>query len=142
MRNERIEKLWFVDGLICILTSNGAEYRQPLEAFPALFYASESERNKYSLWQNGRSVRWEEIDEDIHISNFFETETVNLDNEVNELFVKFPWLDMKAFANYLDMHWTKLARFRFGIWTPSKETMTRIKEGIRAIGREMSAAVL
>lgn len=140
--NEYITKIRFSNGEIKIETNSGAQYSQPLEAFPPLFYASPEEREDYHLWLNNTSIRWEKLDEDIHISNFFTNETVNYNNEVNNLLSKFPWLDMKAFAEYIGMHWTKLARFRFGIWTPSEETMQKIKSGIKAIGKEMSAAIL
>ena len=82
------------------------------------------------------------MDEDIHISIFFKQETVNYDNEVYHLLSRFPYLDMKNFAEYIGMHWTKLARFRYGVWTPTTETIEKIKKGIIAIGKEMSAAVL
>ena len=140
--DERIQKLWFEKGHICILTSKNDTYSQPLEAFPALLDATPAQREKYYIWDEGRSIRWEELDDDIHISNFFEQETVNYDNEVNHLLSRYPYLDLKGFAKYLGMHWTKLARFRYGIWQPSPETVARIKNGIIAIGKEMSAAVL
>ena len=139
---DSIKKLWFAYNRIFILTSDGEQYSQPLEAFPALFNATPVQRKNYYLWDDNKSIRWEDIDEDIHISNFFEPETVNYDNEVNHLLSRFPYLDMKAFAEYLGMHWTKLARFRYGVWTPSTKTIEKIKNGIIAIGKEMSAAVL
>lgn len=139
---DSIKKLWFADNRIFILTSDGEQYSQPLEAFPALFNATPAQRENYYLWDDNKSIRWEDIDEDIHISNFFEPETVNYNNEVNHLLSRFPYLDMKAFAEYLGMHWTKLARFRYGVWTPSTKTIEKIKNGIIAIGKEMSAAVL
>ena len=139
---DSIKKLWFADNRIFILTSDGEQYSQPLEAFPALFNATPVQRKNYYLWDDNKSIQWEDIDEDIHISNFFEPETVNYDNEVNHLLSRFPYLDMKAFAEYLGMHWTKLARFRYGVWTPSTKTIEKIKNGIIAIGKEMSAAVL
>ena len=55
---------------------------------------------------------------------------------------KFPWLDLKVFAEYIGMHWTKLARFRYGVWTAGPETMSKIRNGIKAIAKEMSAAAL
>lgn len=139
---DSIKKLWFAYNRIFILTSDGEQYSQPLEAFPALFNATPVQRKNYYLWDDNKSIQWEDIDEDIHISNFFEPETVNYDNEVNHLLSRFPYLDMKAFAEYLGMHWTKLARFRYGVWTPSTKTIEKIKNGIIAIGKEMSAAVL
>ncbi len=135
----QIQQLWFADNQIWIHTADGSRYSQPLEAFPALFLASPDDRDAYYFWNDNTSVRWEKLDEDIHVSNFFERETVNYDNEVNELLSQFPWLDFKRFAEYIGMHWTKLARFRYGVWTPKPETIEMIKNGIRSIGREMIA---
>ena len=140
--NERIATLWFDNNRIFIKTEENRIYSQPLELFPALMDATQSQREQYYVWDNGKSVRWEDIDEDIHISNFFESETVNYDNAVNHLLSRFPWLDMKAFAQYIGMHWTKLAKFRYGVWTPNDENMSKIKNGIKAIAKEMSAAVM
>lgn len=138
----RIEKLWFADNRIWIVIEEGTQYSQPLEVYPALFCATPEERNNFYLWSDNTSVRWEKLDEDIHVSEFFEVETVNYDNEVNKLLSRFPWLDMKEFAKYIGMHWTKLARFRFGVWTPGAESLAQIKNGIKAIANEMSAAVV
>lgn len=140
--DECIKMLWFEDGYIRIQTNKNEILGQPLEVFPALFFATPVQREKFYLWDDNCSVRWEELDEDIHISHFREKETVNYDNDVNNLLSRFPWLDMKAFADFIGMHWTKLARYRYGVWSPSPETLARIKNGIRAIGKEMSAAIL
>ena len=139
---QSIERIWFSDENICILTSENEQRSLPLEVFPALFYATEEERQDYYLWDDNRSIRWEKIDEDIHISNFYDEETVDYDNEVNHLLSKFPYLDCRAFAERIGMHWTLLERLRFGVVKASASTVQRIREGIRAIGKEMSAAVL
>lgn len=139
---EAIEKVWFQEGRIYISTVSGKTFSQPLEAFPTLMDASETQRNDYYLWDGNRSIRWEEIDEDIHISNFYEPETPNYDNDVNRLLSRFPWLDLREFAKYIGIHKSKLDRFRYGIWTPSDEMFAKIKNAIKAIGKEMSAAVL
>ena len=142
MEKESIEFVWFNDNRIYIKTNLGETLSQPLEVFPALFLASEEQREGYEIWDDGQSISWEELDEDIHISHFHEVETVNYDNEVNRLLSRFPFLDMKAFARHIGMHWTKLARFRYGVWTPSPEAIAKIKNGIEYIKKEMSAAVL
>lgn len=79
----KIQQVWFADNRIWIATEGGSIYSQPLEAFPALFLASKEERENYYIWSNDTSIRWENLDEDIHVSNFFEKETVNYDNEVD-----------------------------------------------------------
>lgn len=139
---KKIDMVWFTQTHIWIKTDDGNEYCQPLEVFPALKEACREQREKYRINSWRDSLHWPEIDEDIHISSFFEKETVNYNNEVNNLLSRFPWIDLKAFAKYLGMHWTKLARFKYGVWTPSPETLEKIKNGIKAIGKEMSAAVL
>ena len=88
--DESIKKIWFNDGRIFILTAKGEEHSQPLEAFPELLYATPAQRENYYVWDEGRSIRWEDLDADIHISNFFEEEHVNYDNEVNRLLSRFP----------------------------------------------------
>jgi len=138
----KIKKVWFADNRIWIELENGKQYSQPLEAFPALFLATPEERENFYVWADDTSIRWEKLDEDIHVTNFFENETVNYDNEVNKLFTRFPWLDLKGVAEYLGMHWTKLARFRYGVWTPSPTVLASIKEGIKSMAKEMSVAVL
>ena len=113
-----ITKAWFENRQIFILTNTGEIYSQPLEVFPSLLDATESQRNEFYIWDEGHSIRWPNIDEDIHISNFYEKAIVNYDNEVNTLLSKMPWLNLTEFANMLGMHKSKLDRFRYGIWTP------------------------
>lgn len=137
-----ITKVWFSNGRIWVRTDDGNEYSQPLEAFPRLMDATEKQREDFYLWDDNRSIRWDEIDEDIHISNFEKPEEVNYDNEVNNLLSSFPWLDLKEFAEMLGMSKSKLDRFRYGIWTPSAETVKNIKSTLRSIAKSMSAAIL
>ena len=72
------------------------------------------------------------------LSHFHEPETVNYDNMVNRLLDQFPCLDIKAFAERIGMHWTKLARCRYGVWDAPPEAVKRIREGMAALGREMA----
>ena len=137
-----ITKVWFSNGRIWVRTDDDNEHSQPLEAFPRLMDATEKQREDYYLWDDDRSIRWDEIDEDIHISNFDKPEEVNYDNEVNNLLSLFPWLDLKEFAKMLGMSKSKLDRFRYGIWTPSPETVKNIKSALRSIAKSMSAAII
>lgn len=138
--NDSIDKVWFGEGRIWILTTEDETKSQPLEIFPTLFYASDNLREAYYLWDNNRSIRWDALDEDIHITSFFEDATVNYNNEVNGILSKFPYLDIKVLAEYLNMHWTRLARLKFGVIPASKDTIKKIKDTIIALGKEMSAA--
>lgn len=135
---EHITKVWFDDKHIIIATDAGAERCLPLECFPCLFYANSQQREHFYLWDDNRSIRWEELDEDIHISNFYENVTVNYDNEVNRLLSRFPYLNLKGIAEVIGLHWTLLARLRFGIVKPTAEIMQRIRNGLAAISRELA----
>lgn len=70
---EAIIKLWFSDERIFILTDQGKEYSRPLEAFPLLLEATPQQRAQFEIGLDGDDIRWDEIDEDVHISSFFET---------------------------------------------------------------------
>lgn len=140
--DERIKMVWFDNGRIFIETDKGETLSHRLEVFPALMHASQTQREKFYLWAGNTSIRWEELDEDIHISHFHEEEIVNYDNEVNALFKRFPWIDMQVLAEYLGIHWTKLARFRYGVWTPSVDMLQDIKNAIVRMGKEMTAAAM
>lgn len=139
--DKAIKRVWFEDNKILIVTLDGEVLSQPLEVYPSLLEATDEQRYDYEIWDEGQSIRWEIIDEDVHISEFYEKETVNYDNEVNRLLSRFPYLNLKAFAEYIGMHWTKLARYRYGVWTPGESDLDDIKSGLQRIGREMLEAV-
>ena len=73
IRMKTIEKIWFAAGRIFMQTVEGETYSRPLEAFPRLKDASEPERNQFRIGKWGDDVRWELLDEDVHISSFFGT---------------------------------------------------------------------
>ena len=79
---ELITKLWFAEGRIYILTDKGNTYSRPLEAFPLLLEATPEQRQRFVIGLDGEDIRWEEIDEDIHISSFYNTEEPNPDNVI------------------------------------------------------------
>ena len=49
--------------------------------------ASDEARAKYKIGLDGDDIRWEELDEDIHISSFFETAEPDPDNEIAAVFL-------------------------------------------------------
>ena len=71
---ETIVKVWFEDNRIYIKTQEGNTYSRPLEAFPLLLEATPEQRARYEIGLDGDDLRWDDIDEDIHISNFYNTE--------------------------------------------------------------------
>ena len=67
---ESIVKVWFDDDRIFILTDRGHSYSRFLDSFPRLKNATARQRAEYEIGIEGDDLRWEEIDEDIHISSF------------------------------------------------------------------------
>lgn len=68
---ETIKRVWLKDGAIFVLTSEDKTLSQPLDKFPILYKATDEQRERYTICKWGDSLRWEEIDEDIHIASFF-----------------------------------------------------------------------
>ena len=64
-----IEKLWFEDEKICILTKDNRQGSHPLQWFPRLENATEKERNDFELSAFG--IHWPQIDEDLSYEGFF-----------------------------------------------------------------------
>lgn len=135
---EKILKVWFEGGRIFIATDSDRIYSRPLEAFPVLMEASEEQRNKYLIGADGYDLRWEDLDEDIHISSFFDTTEPDYDNVICRVFKQFPQLNVSEFARTIGINKSLLSRYIYGIKKPSPQRQEQILSAIRQLGREMS----
>lgn len=135
----KIEKVWFNNERIYLLTDSGETLSRPLEAFPVLKEASEADRNDFKIGRYGDDLRWEKLDEDIHISSFYETVEPNLENEVGRIFRQFPQLNVSEMARYIGINKSLLAKYIYGIKKPSDERMRQIKDALHVIGKELIA---
>ena len=135
----KIEKVWFNDERIYLLTDTGETLSRPLEAFPVLKEASETERNDFKIGRFGDDLRWDKLDEDIHISSFYETVEPNPENEVGRIFRQFPQLNVSEMARYIGINKSLLAKYIYGIKKPSEERMRQIKDALHVIGKELIA---
>lgn len=136
---EAIVKLWFSDERIFILTDQGNEYSRPLEAFPLLLEATPQQRAKFEIGLDGDDIRWDEIDEDIHISSFFETPEPDTNNPIADVFKRFPQLNVSEVARTIGINKSLLSRYIYGIKKPSAQRTEQIFDAIRQLGREMAA---
>lgn len=136
---ETIKHVWFENERIYILTSEDKVYSRPLEAFPLLKEASDRERLSYAIVLSGEALRWDCLDEDIHISGFFEEQEPMYDNEVAAIFAHFPQLNVSEIARNIGINKSLLYKYIYGIKRPSEERMCQIKETLHALGRELSA---
>ncbi len=71
--SEKIKNIWFDEKRIYLKTTEGCVLSRPLEAYPELKEASMEQRNDFVVDKEGTSIRWEELDSDMHISSFYET---------------------------------------------------------------------
>ena len=136
---ETIKNVWFENERIYILTDLDKVYSRPLEAFPLLKEAGDKEREAYKVCLHGTALRWENLDEDIHISSFYVKEEPNYDNEVAYIFSKFPQLNVSEVARSLGINKSLLSKYIYGIKKPSNERLAMIKSSLHALGRELMA---
>ncbi len=137
--DETIKKVWFEGGRIFMLSSQDKEYSRPLEAFPLLKEASEEERNSFSIVLHGRALRWDGLDEDIHISSFYNTEEPDMMNEVAAIFRQFPQLNVSEVARSMGVNKSLLSKYIYGIKKPSPQRMQQIKETLHYLGEQLMA---
>ena len=138
--DERILKVWFENERIYIHTDKGNTLSLDLEVFPALKDATTDQRNAVVIEPWGDAMRWEEIDEDIHISTFYEDLKPNHDNEVAALFNQFPQLNVSEVARLIGIHKSLLAQYIYGVKTPSKDRMKKIKSVLHQLGLDLAEA--
>ena len=135
----KIEKVWFDANRIYLLTDGGETLSRPLEAFPVLKDASDSERLDFKIGRFGDDIRWEKLDEDVHVSSFYDTVEPNPDNEVSRIFGQFPQINVSEMAKYIGINKSLLAKYIYGIKKPSVERMQKIKQAFHMMGEDLIA---
>lgn len=135
--NTKIKDIWFDAGRIFMRDTEGAVYTRPLEAFPLLMEASEEQREIFEIDPQGDAVRWPEIDEDIHISSFFDQKEPDEDNEIARIFHRFPQLNVSEVARQMGINKSLLSKYIYGIKTPSEQRRLEIKHALHTLGAEL-----
>ena len=135
--NTKIKEVWFDGGRIFMRDTVGAVYNRPLEAFPLLMEASDEQRLDFVIDPQGDAVRWPEIDEDIHVSSFFEQKEPNEDNEIAQIFHRFPQLNVSEVARQMGINKSLLSKYIYGIKTPSEHRRIEIIRALHTLGEEL-----
>jgi len=135
----KIKKVWFDTNRVFVLTDEGEELSRPLEAFPVLKDASVEERMDFRIGRFGDDIRWQKLDEDVHISSFYETTEPNPENEVSMIFRRFPQLNVSEMARFIGINKSLLAKYIYGIKRPSEKRMSQIKNAMHLMGEELIA---
>ncbi len=134
-----IENIWFENNRIYMLCSDTNVYSKPLELFPTLMSATEIQRNNFAITMRGEALRWAEIDEDIHISSFFEEIEIKTENEVAQIFKDCPWLNVSEVARAMGINKSLLSKYIYGVKNPSAERVELIKSTLRDMGGRLVA---
>lgn len=135
---EAIKEVWFSNERIYVRLEDGTTYNRPLEAFPMLKIASDAERSAFGISKYGDALRWKNLDEDIHISSFLETQEPCEDNEVAAIFRRFPWLNISEVARMMKIHNSVLLSYIYGMKVPSLDRMKQLKEILHYMGQQLS----
>ena len=138
--SEKIKNIWFDGNRIYMKTTEGRVLSRPLEAYPELKEASMEQHNDFTIDEEGTSIRWEDLDADMHISSFYETGEPNEQNEVAAMFKRFPWLNVSEVANSIGINKSLLARYIYGISKPSEKRLQQIRYTLHALGSELLSA--
>ncbi|MBR5638336.1 MAG: DUF2442 domain-containing protein [Muribaculaceae bacterium] len=136
--NEVIENFWFENERIYIRTNEANVYSRPLGVFPILCNATPEQREEGRIVLRGEALRWDNIDEDIHISSFYKKDEP-VENEIMIIFSSLPQLNIKQFAQSIGINYTLLSSYINGSKKPSKQRIQFIKDGLRNLGRELLA---
>lgn len=115
-------------------TQSNKTFSRPLEAYPELMNATTEQRNDYVIGDDGEDIRWVSLDADMHISSFLETSEPK-ENEIGELFAKYPWLNISEVARSLNINKSLLARYIYGISKPSEKELPRSKKPCIVLAR-------
>lgn len=133
----KITDVWFKDGRIYVKTDFGETLSRSLEVFPLLLDAPNAQRADWKIVHEGQALRWDSLDEDIHISSFYESEEPNHDNEVAAIFNRFPQINVSQMAKYMNIDKTLLSRYIYGIKRPSAKRMDEIRNAFHELGQKM-----
>jgi hypothetical protein len=133
---EKIKEIRFSGNRIFIETEGGDTFDRPLEAFPILKNASETERKNFRIGKFGDDVRWETLDEDIHISSFFEHDEPKR-NVIGDVFARYPQINVSEFARQIGINKSLLAKYIYGVKTPSEKRKKEIQNGLHMFAKKL-----
>ena len=139
---DTINKIWFSGKRIYLETESNQEYSRPLEAFPILKEANEKQRENYVIGSDKTDIRWEELDEDIHITSFFKTAEPNYNNTVAKALKQFPQINVSALAKEIGINKSLLAKYIYGIKNPSASRKEEIEKALHTLGERLIAVEL
>ncbi len=65
-----VSKIWFEDEKIFVELNEGRIVSVPMCWYPKLKNATPQQRSEFELWEQGKWIHWEELDEDLSAEGF------------------------------------------------------------------------
>ncbi|TAE12997.1 MAG: DUF2442 domain-containing protein [Bacteroidetes bacterium] len=65
-------KVWFSEAMLHVQLADGREVGVPLDWFPKLRDASETDRNTWRFIGKGQGIHWENLDEDLSVARLLD----------------------------------------------------------------------
>ena len=137
-----IKRIWFKENRIYLETESNERFSRDLEAFPVLKDANEEEQENYTIGGDKTDIRWEDLDEDIHINSFLETIEPDHNNTVAIALKQFPTINVSALAKEIGINKSLLAKYIYGIKNPSPSRKKEIKKALHELGERLLAVEL
>jgi len=141
----KIEKVWFDDENIYILTNDGTQKSHPLRWFDRLWNASPEQRERYELSKWCDSIHWPELDEDLSLEGFYTFNKDELEKQVNDvarIFCQFPAINVCKFAERAKINRSLLASYVCNERRPGNKNKKQIEEALHQLGKELLAVKL
>jgi hypothetical protein len=73
-----IVKVWFENRTIYVQMNNGNVIARSVDLYPHLRNGTPQQWQKFDLWGGGKSIHWEELDEDLSAEGFLKSKWKNL----------------------------------------------------------------
>ena len=134
---EKIKRLWFDEYVVHMESTEARTYKLPLVGSPRLLNATPEERDAYSIELDGTAIRWDNVDEDIFITAFYDYQDGS-QNKIANLFFKYPMLSVGGMAKAIGIDRSLLYQYVYGVKTPSSSREREIFKAFRDLGAELS----
>lgn len=138
--NLKIEKVWFDDENIYILTNDGTQKSHPLRWFDRLLNATPEQRERYEIGKWCDSIHWPELDKDLSLEGFYtfnRDEIENQKNEVSRVFDRFPVINVTKFAERIKINRSLLASYVCNEKKPGRKSKRQIEEALHQLGKDL-----
>jgi hypothetical protein len=143
--NLKIEKVWFDDENIYILTNDGTQKNHPLRWFDRLWNATKEQREHFEIGNWGDSIHWEELNEDLSLEGFYtynKDEIEKQQNEVSRVFSQFPEINITRFAEQVKINRSLLASYVCNEKKPGIKSRKQIEAALHQLGKDLLAVKL